>query len=138
MGVILSNPPIPLEENEEVQLIATVSGILGIPNFRLKWRSSEASQTEEIPTENLYPSILEPVCLSEAFLMNLDCVSTFTQMESGVVRVNCPPGCLAEEPVPKVYGTPTCYALSSSVCVAAIHGNEEQCISSSCILICVL
>lgn len=123
MGAVTSKPLLPLIQGEEIQLVATAAGVLGSPNFNLMWKSSAGAPEEEIPTEDLYPSIIEPLCSSGTFLIKLDCKATFNKFKStsDPLTVSCPSGCLAETPL-KIFGTPTCYALHSQICIAAIHG----------------
>lgn len=111
----MSKPPLPLKGDEEVQLTAMASGVLGIPGFKLKWKSADNATAEEIPTENLYPNIIEPLCSSRGLIMSIDCKTTFNKAQIGTepVRVACPSTCLSDPSI-KVYGTPTCYALHSS------------------------
>lgn len=125
MGTITSNPPISIDKGEEIQLIATASGVLGIPYFKVWWKSSDVDPENQIPTEALYPSIVEPLCSSDGSLIKADCATTFNKIktESEPIKVSCPSGCLAQTPIPRIFGTPTCYHLGSSICVSAIHSG---------------
>lgn len=48
MGSVKSNPALTLNQGDEVQLVATTSGILGIPNFKLLWQATDSSPPEEV------------------------------------------------------------------------------------------
>ncbi|XP_053993801.1 uncharacterized protein LOC128884419 isoform X2 [Hylaeus volcanicus] len=125
LGYVKSSPSLPVKQGDVLHVDISATGVMGLPQFTLKWMINEKEPMEEIPVDKISPSLLEPICPLST-IKRISCSTTFEKIESKqkVNKVKCPSGCLfSKNKIPPIYGSPGCYSLSSSVCMAAIHSG---------------
>ncbi|CEL94494.1 unnamed protein product [Vitrella brassicaformis CCMP3155] len=123
--------PVTLHQHDKHQITAQMTSPTdALPTFTVYWSGVNTPEAE-IPTENLFPDVIDEFCPPHTppHTLTTTCTTTFDELASASgahdkateLSVVCPSGCAGA--AVNVYGGSDCYSMQSSVCLAAIHSG---------------